>query len=289
MTDRPNSGMPQEPAVGAQATSPRGAETLSTPEISAPMLDVHAPHQTVHTWKDFLIHIAAITIGLLIALGLESTVAMLHHRHQAQQALELLRQELDENRKVLKADMAEGDRMELNHRNALAVLHRLRAGSLRPEDHLVFIRTYNDFRSSAWKVVHESGAAAYIPSNVMKRYGVIYDAQQGINVAAAAVYVDLQKATSVLNTEQPNPNQGEDDRLQREVETADARDDFARLKAGFRMDDIQSRLSGNPDLSRLSPGQIDRLEQGFQQAVTDDRRLHRLYVSLDSLHSESTN
>jgi hypothetical protein len=123
----------------------------------------------------------------------------------------------------------------------------------------------------------------------MKRYGVIYDAQQGINVAAAAVYVDLQKATSVLNTEQPNPNQGEDDRLQREVETADARDDFARLKAGFRMDDIQSRLSGNPDLSRLSPGQIDRLEQGFQQAVTDDRRLHRLYVSLDSLHSESTN
>ena len=253
------------------------------------MLDVHAPHQTVHTWKDFLIHIAAITIGLLMALGLESTVEWLHHRHQAQQALELLRQELDQNRKVLEADIAEGDRMELNHRKALAVLHRLRAGSLRPDDHLVFIRTYNDFRSSAWKVIHESGAAAYIPSNVMKRYGVIYDAQQGINEAAAAVYVDLQKATSVLNTEQPNPNQAEDDRLQREVETADARDDFARLKPGFPMDDIQSKLSGNPDLSRLSPAQIDRLEQGFQQAVTDDRRLHRLYVSLDSLHSESTN
>jgi len=44
------------------------------------------------------------------------------------------------------------------------------------------------------------------------------------------------------------------------------------------MDDIQSKLSGNPDLSRLSPAQIDRLEQGFQQTITDDRRLHRLYV-----------
>jgi len=253
------------------------------------MLDGHAPHQTVHTWKDFLIHIAAITIGLLMALGLESTVEWLHHRHDAQQALELLQQELDQNRKVLKADVADGDRMERNHRNALAILQRLRARSLRPDDHLVFIRTYNPFRSSAWKVVHESGAAAYIPSNVMKRYGVIYDAQQGINEAAAAVYVDLQKATSVLNTEQPNPNQAEDDRLQREIETADARDDFADLKAGFPMDDIQSKLSGNPDLSRLSPAQIDRLEQGFQQAITDDRRLHRLYVSLDSIHSESTN
>ena len=113
MTDRRNPDAPQEPAGGAQATSPRGAETLSTPEISPPMLDVHAPHQTVHTWKDFRIHIAAITIGLLMALGLESTVEWLHHRHQAQQALELLRQELDQNRKVLKADMAEGDRMEL--------------------------------------------------------------------------------------------------------------------------------------------------------------------------------
>jgi hypothetical protein len=38
------------------------------------MLDVHAPHQSAHTLKDFLIHIAAITIGLLIALGLEATV-----------------------------------------------------------------------------------------------------------------------------------------------------------------------------------------------------------------------
>jgi hypothetical protein len=281
--------IPQLPADPSQDAGFPDSGAGSTPEISAPMLDVHAPHQTVHTWKDFLIHIAAITIGLLMALGLESTVEWLHHRHQAQQALELLRQELDQNRKVLEADIAEGDRMELNHRKALAVLHRLRAGSLRPDDHLVFIRTYNDFRSSAWKVVHESGAAAYIPSNLMKRYGVIYDAQQGINEAAAAVYVDLQKATSVLNTEQPNPNQAEDDRLQREVETADARDDFARLKAGIPMDDIQSKLSGNPDLSRLSPAQIDRLEQGFQQAVTDDRRLHRLYVSLDSLHSESTN
>lgn len=289
MTDRPSSGTPQEPARVAQATSPRDAGTLSTPEISAPMLDVHAPHQTVHTWKDFLIHIAAITIGLLIALGLESTVERLHHRRQAQQALELLRQELDQNRKVLKADIADGNRMERNHRQALAVLDRLRAGTLRPDDHLVFIRTYNDFRSSAWKVVHESGAAAYIPSNVMERYGVIYDMQEGINTAAAAVYVDLQKATSVLNTEEPNSNQAEDDRLQREIESADARDDFSDLKAGFPMDDIQSKLSGNPDLSRLSPAQIERLEQGFQQAITDDRRLHRLYVFLDSVYSESTN
>jgi hypothetical protein len=46
------------------------------------MLDVHAPHKAIHAWKDFLVHIVAITIGLLIAIGLEQAVESIHHRHQ---------------------------------------------------------------------------------------------------------------------------------------------------------------------------------------------------------------
>ena len=46
------------------------------------MLDVHPPHESVHTWKDFLIHIATICVGLLIAIGLEQTVEALHRAHE---------------------------------------------------------------------------------------------------------------------------------------------------------------------------------------------------------------
>jgi hypothetical protein len=35
------------------------------------MLDVHPPHEKMHGFKDFLLHLLTITIGLLIALGLE--------------------------------------------------------------------------------------------------------------------------------------------------------------------------------------------------------------------------
>jgi len=35
------------------------------------MLDVHPPHASTHTWRDFFIHIATICIGLLIAVDLE--------------------------------------------------------------------------------------------------------------------------------------------------------------------------------------------------------------------------
>ena len=40
------------------------------------MIDVHAPHESVHTWKDFFIHIAT------IAVGLEQLVEYFHHRQQ---------------------------------------------------------------------------------------------------------------------------------------------------------------------------------------------------------------
>ena len=46
------------------------------------MIDVHAPEKAVHTWKDFLIHMSAICLGLLIAIGLEQTVEHIHQRHQ---------------------------------------------------------------------------------------------------------------------------------------------------------------------------------------------------------------
>jgi hypothetical protein len=61
------------------------------------MLDVHAPHESVHTWRDFFIHIATITVGLFIAIGLEQTVEHFHHLHQRHQLEDNLRDELRTN------------------------------------------------------------------------------------------------------------------------------------------------------------------------------------------------
>jgi hypothetical protein len=49
------------------------------------MLEVHVPHDALHTWKSFFIHIAIIVIGLFIAVGLEQTVVFFEHRHQRAQ------------------------------------------------------------------------------------------------------------------------------------------------------------------------------------------------------------
>jgi hypothetical protein len=46
------------------------------------MLDVHLPHEPIHGTRDFFLHLFTITIGLLIAIGLEAMVEAVHHRHQ---------------------------------------------------------------------------------------------------------------------------------------------------------------------------------------------------------------
>ena len=46
------------------------------------MLEAHAPHEAVQTWRGFFIHIGAIVVGLIIAVSLEQTVEFFHHRHQ---------------------------------------------------------------------------------------------------------------------------------------------------------------------------------------------------------------
>jgi hypothetical protein len=85
---------------------PIGSESVEAEEVSeeTPVLDVHVPHAT-HTWKDFFIHIATITVGLLIAVGLEQSVEKLHHLHQRHQLEEDLRVEGVRDDAVVQADL----------------------------------------------------------------------------------------------------------------------------------------------------------------------------------------
>lgn len=94
-----------------QAAAPPNAVGTSVTGVSTFMLDVHAPHKTAHTWKDFFIHLATISIGLLIAIGLEQTVEYFHHRHQVAEMMEKLRTETLENREILQTDLKETDRV----------------------------------------------------------------------------------------------------------------------------------------------------------------------------------
>jgi hypothetical protein len=179
MTDGAEPENAQRRTDSLEAAVPPVGETPAIPEISAPMLDVHAPHEAVHTWKDFFIHIATIVIGLLIAIGLEQTVEVLHHRHQVAETREALRLELDQNRR------AYADRISEFHRQTAALLNNinvLRYVQQHPDARqeslpgiLVWHAVRGDFTESAWKTAQQSNVTALMPQEEVRRYTLTYD------------------------------------------------------------------------------------------------------------------
>jgi hypothetical protein len=71
-----------------------------------PVIDVHAPHGGLHTWKDFWIHLGTITLGLLIAISLEQSVEWLHHLHQRHDLEASLLAECKTNKDRAEADFS---------------------------------------------------------------------------------------------------------------------------------------------------------------------------------------
>jgi hypothetical protein len=69
------------------------------------MLETHAPHEPIHTWKGFFIHLATIVIGLFIAVGLEQIVEFFHHRHQRLQLEQQVLEVLERNTHIVDSDL----------------------------------------------------------------------------------------------------------------------------------------------------------------------------------------
>jgi hypothetical protein len=76
--------------------------------LDVEMLDVHIPHAK-HTWKDFIIHIGTITVGLLIAISLEQSVEKLHQLHQRHELEAALHAEGERNKLLSEVNFAAFD------------------------------------------------------------------------------------------------------------------------------------------------------------------------------------
>jgi hypothetical protein len=91
---------------------------------------VHA-HPVVgvgHTWRDFLFHMLTISAGLLIAVGVEHVVEVVHERGERQQLTADLREEGVRNRGYLERDVALLDASLAWLDRAAAAVRAARAG-----------------------------------------------------------------------------------------------------------------------------------------------------------------
>lgn len=138
------------------------------------MLDVHPPHQSIHGWKDFLTHIATITIGLLIAIGLEQSVEYIHHLNQLHAARHELSEELDQNRRIHKLNSDEAHRMMRQLDRDMEVLRASRSSGVIPVRELSYAGGFRRPRDGAWQSVKQNGTLELMPQSELERYVYVY-------------------------------------------------------------------------------------------------------------------
>jgi len=143
------------------------------------LLDVHAPHESMHGWRDFTLHLLTITIGLLIALSLEGLVEWQHHRHLAHDAETSLHAEIKSNAEGLDGIVADLHTRQATLKHDVSVLKFAAANGKYPPDKDMKV----DFRivtfdSLSWKTAQSTSALSYIPYALARDYAGIYAQQE---------------------------------------------------------------------------------------------------------------
>lgn len=163
------------------------------------MLDVHSPSEPVHGWRDFFIHLATITIGLLIALSLERCVEWQHHRHLAHQTKVSLGNEIRGNAKEVAGALEDAQKMLDQLKGDVAVLNTILANPKEPNrEDINFnykIRWFNDVR---WRTAQTTTALSYLPYDEALEFSNIYDQQDDIDLSEHQAIRDVVVAVGPL-------------------------------------------------------------------------------------------
>jgi len=140
-------------------------------------MDIHGPMKRVESLKEFFTHILIVTIGILIALGLEGIRESWREHAIASEARESIRAELTRNLKKFNEDQE-----QLRHANEQLAqieenLPQLAKSPAQLKQRLgsTWFRFYGyAFETSAWEEAVSSGAVAHMDKEDVHRFATYY-------------------------------------------------------------------------------------------------------------------
>jgi hypothetical protein len=196
------------------------------------MLEVHAPHAATHTWKDFFIHIATITIGLLIAISLEQSVEYLHHRQQAKQMAQKLRAESLANRHAVEFNIANCDRALSAIEQDMRTLENMKVFGEHAASALIPIPTTVTYypRDSAWITIKDSALLPIVDQALVNSYWDVDAVQASIVFTSQESWNSRVQLDALLNLH-----------ATQQVASAQERDALLLALSNFRQQQIRLR------------------------------------------------
>jgi hypothetical protein len=165
------------------------------------MLDVHPAPHAASSWREFLVHILTIVIGLLIAIGLEQIVVHFHEQHLGREIEKDLREESVVNARVIRYDMASVQSVRHNIRGNMTRLDQVLRGDGKehftpsPPTHDTFLPVLD----SAWLTLRDNGLMSLVTPEIAHGYWKVEFLGQDINDNLQSLAVARRKVNSLLH------------------------------------------------------------------------------------------
>jgi hypothetical protein len=140
-------------------------------------MEIHAPHQRVESLKDVLVHLAIVTIGILIALGLEGIVEWQRHKELAAEARANIRSEIKENRGKLADLLKDLPRFGDEQTQVIRFIENILAHRPNKTNTLSLSWRLTSLLDSSWATAQSVGAVSFLPYRDVKKFAEVYELQ----------------------------------------------------------------------------------------------------------------
>lgn len=165
-------------------------------------MEIHAPHGPVHSFKEFLTHIAIITIGILIALGLEQSIEWMHNRHIVQEARTNIVAEMKANQHELHENLPRLKDNEELLRRTLTYVNQLKDHKKTNEPDIKLNLNFFFLQDTSWNTALSTGALGLMPYDEVQDFAFFYGLQKkldGLEYELERSWLQMSSAIDPLN------------------------------------------------------------------------------------------
>lgn len=164
-------------------------------------MEIHAPHGHVQSFRDVALHLAIVTVGILIALGLEQAVEWYHHRELANEARETIAGELRANKNTLDRQLANFPKFRADAVKAFRFISDYRNHGKTDVQWTGAFYYSAPLRTTSWSTAQTLGALAFMPYSEVEKFANLYRAQEDYLAAQDITYEALISAAGIITAQ----------------------------------------------------------------------------------------
>jgi hypothetical protein len=140
-------------------------------------MEVHAPEKAPHSFKEVLLQLLIVTIGILLALSLESFVESRHNRALVREAREKLAQEIRDNKRSVDDALKDLPAVIEGHKRALRFINDRLAHRTPSVKQINVTCSLVSLSDASWRTAEATGVLGHMAYAEVQKYTDVYALQ----------------------------------------------------------------------------------------------------------------